>query len=452
MRPRLLAPALAALLVAAAFAGCATTVDSDGVPSGGSQAGGATPTMPTGAGAASPGHALARSTFSAASVSLTGVSESLTLRDATMRLAPNVTSLADHRAILVYGARVGADDGILVALPGDGDVRFAGELRLRADTTTVTPREVRHLAARDPSRSTFVPAALDEPMRNASFDKDAFFGTALALGATRALEVRAERLVLVTSSGARELGGRATLDAAGTFVATAGAELVRPAVAGALEVADRRGHLALDGAAGTLRFDDGTRALPIDGAGLVTLAKGGRVEVTPRADRVDVAVTGRAFQAYADGKAHLRSALAMEVDTTRFALADGETRATRFRLVASDPDADPVITAIRIDGAPDGAVALPGFVPLTGQVLESFGGDPFGTLVVAPALPALIVMDAFLAVLDALLGPARITQSLEAGTTFHSELRVRGASEPYTATLVIEGNFEPVRVTLHVEP
>ncbi|HEX2021612.1 MAG TPA: hypothetical protein VHH36_02810, partial [Candidatus Thermoplasmatota archaeon] len=213
-------------------------------------------------------------------------------------------------------------------------------------------------------------------------------------------------------------------------------------------VSARREALALDEAAGHATLD-GSRRVALGGASVLTLASGTRVRLAPQGDGVRAQVDGRAFQLVAGGEARIPSALLLQVEA-RVAASAGGYASPEFRLVASDPDADPVITAVRIEGAPDGAVRLPGYVSLTEQVARDMGGDPVARAMLAPAMPALLFADAFGAFVDALFGPAPLTQQIEGGSTFSSRLAVSGEGAPYEATIVVEGNFPTTRATFRV--
>ena len=485
------AVALCALLLSTALAGCMATPPDDGpagaTPAGPTRSAVATPTpgspppaqptpvagtraMPTpstpasatpssvaitpgqGSSGTGSGHALAPTSLLGKSASLSGVSVALDARAVALQLAQNLTGLGDHRAVLVFDASVaGSGSGVLVALPDKAPVRLEGRLAGNATTVTLdaTQARLRVGTLDDIMLKPRTSGALDEAMRAAGYSTDAFFAELLDLRAEGPLTVRADRVVLVTAEGVRELGGSVTLSSAGRMTSTAAAEDVRGAAPVALTLAAKRGHLAAQDARGDVRLSD-KRVIPLQGDAVLTLAKGASVKLASTGSGVQVALEGRAFQVYAGGAAHLRSTLRLELDQTSFTLVANETAGVAFRLVASDPDADPVISSIRVEGGPARSLVLPGYVPVTQQILDSMEGDPFGTFVIAPALPIFAIGDALLGFLDALFGPARITQSIEAGTTFRSVLTVVGEDAPYDATLVIEGNFDTQRVKVHV--
>jgi hypothetical protein len=477
MQPNLMrALALCALLLTAALGGCATTVETDVSASRESPtvptpkqpstpmatpppsptpplASTPTPTPTAAAKSSAPGHELTTSPVLAASATLSGVRVPLDASVVTLRLAPNLSSLGEHRALIAFDARLAnGTTGVLVALPAEGSIRLEGALRGTASSVTLTGTEARRLVTVDTDifAKPSTQGALDEAMRTAGYSSDAFFSQLLALDATGGLTVTATRLVHVTEQGAYELGSSVALVSVGRMSSTAAAEQVGPSVAVTLEVIDARGHLALPDAHADVRLTDG-RKVPLHGDSLLTLAKGSRVKLQPDDGEVLVSMSGRTFQVYSDGVAHLRTALRLALDQTSFTLAPEESAPVAFRLVALDPDADPVITAIRVEGGPERAIVLPGYVPITQQVLDSVGGDPFGTFAIAPALPAFFIADFLGSAIDAIFGPARVTQSLEAGTTFNSVLTVVGDDEPYTATLIVEGNFETTSVTVRVD-
>jgi hypothetical protein len=385
-------------------------------------------------------------------VALVGTSVPLDGPVLHLRLAEDRTGAAEHRALLLFDAVLASGEtGVLVAVVDRQPVLLEGRLAGTASTVTLTANQTRRTVAVD--GDVFAKPQASGPLRDAldaaSFGTDAFFGDLLRLGASGPVTVRGERLVLVTAQGARELGGNASLSSAGRILATAAAEDSRASAPLSLEVTQKRGQAVLQAARGDARIS-GRPAIPLQGDAVLTLGKGSTLALTPSAEGVQATLAGRAFQVYAGGAARIPSALRLEIETTSFTLARNETAGTPFRLVATDPDADPVITAIRVEGGPARSLVLPGYVPLTQQLVESVGGDPFGTLVVAPVLPVTIIADALLGFLDALFGPAKVTQSIEAGTTFSSVLTVVGDDAPYTATLVLEGNFPTQRVPVRV--
>lgn len=448
-------PTLLALLAAfALLAGCAAPPDADEPPTKTPTARGPSssptpspfpsptaPAWPQQAGA----HHLSPSSLTARAASVDGLGMEMTADGLTLEMDARPSGLADHVALLAHDAVIGGQTGVLVILPGAADIVIDGEARYQAQAVRLDVAR-RDAVAIDRARGGFDDHRVGEQLRNHSFGNDAFFSDPLALDLLTASTVRAQRIVFVTAVGAQEMT-TARVDQAGWFSATAA--LVRRAAPEAVDlvVGEPRGSLAMDAARGELAFETTSRSL--DGPALLTLARGAAVSLAPGRDGgVELLVRGAAFQAYAEGAPLFGASLRVRLAETSIPSPTGDqSRGIAFYLDNLDMGADAVISSVRIEGSRD-PLDMPGATAATAILIDDARAHPLAVHDARVALPGGIAGEVGSV---GLFGtPAPIPQVVAAGVTFESILFVEPNHGAFTATLVIDGNFEPTTVTLRV--
>lgn len=393
------------------------------------------------------GHPVAASTLHAAGVALSGLALARESGDASWEIG-EADPMTDHRALILYGARLApGGEGTLVVLPEDEALRTTGPVRYVVSALSMRAGTQHERVARNATPNLLPP---DDALRAAGFHADAFFGEPIELRASATFTLRASRIVLVDAAGARELGAEARVEAFDAASATGPFARLAPAADARLAVADARGALALADGVGVLEITDDAGPVALDGASIVTLAEGSVVRVAPASETVAVHVEGRAFQAIVEGAPQLRARIAVRVMQSEIEIGEGETRAVDFEFVSLDRDTDAILADVRIEGAPDGAVALPRFTPLIEEITREFEDEPLALLMIAPAMPGIALLSFVESVAAMFDGVSDVPQRVPAAMAFHSKLVVRRGVEPFEARLVVEGNFESASAVLVV--
>lgn len=405
------------------------------------------------------GHAIETRRLSGSAAAVAGIAaDNLPTGRLTFRLGPEPTSLAEHRALVLHDARVqGVGVGVLIAL-ADRDFVIDGPVGYSANAVAVTRDELTYRVAEDPAARVRVETseALQQALDESGFGSTVFFAETLAMRTRGFVQVEAERLVLVDEDGAHEVGSTAVVERAGVVAASAVLDEVGVPDNVFFEITSERGAVVVANATATIVLaEDDEDVRDVKGNLAFTLGAPTNVSIMPpQADdpsaEVVLDVRGRAYQIYAEGRALLQSSLTLTLDSSEVIVPEEGAVEVKMRLRNNDPNTDAVIGSVNVTGAPEGAVRMPGFSSVTAEAFAAFADHPAALAAVALASPALVVLDAWLLIVDAIFGPPPIPQVVNAGTTFTTALSVTKPEGAFDAAIDVGGNFDATRATLAV--
>lgn len=423
MRPRPAAPALAALLLAAALAGCA----------GG-------PRDSPGYDPAQHGTAL-EGTIEAEAAVVAGLAVERSASAVTVRLGP-AQAPARWSALVVADVRTAGSNGT-VFLFGP-EVRLAGDLTWTLNSLALSADNLTGFVRSDAGGlkeplGAAPPRAIPAQWQDASDAR--FFSDRLALAAGGPVTVNAERVLLAATDGLRELGTGAVLEGGTWRASTRVATIEAPATVVVDKAPGPRVQLSLAGPRGSLAAA-GRPALELSSATVIDgRAPDLRLELGPGGVRAKVQMT--AFQVYHGGRPMLPARVVLEPASADVALRDGQG-AVGARVREASGDADAVFKAVRISG--DGNVTMPGFL----SVWESWPPELRLLMLSGPWALNFLIADVFLEGLRLLTGQY-LPQPLQAGQEKDVTVAIEGAKPGGQVSVVLEGqNFPDARMDLRL--
>lgn len=423
MHPRRAAPALTALLLAAALAGCTGS-----------------PRQTPGYDPAQHGTAV-EGTVQAEAAVVAGLAEERRAPAVTVQLGP-AQPPARWSALVVTGARTAGAEGTVFLL--GPEVRLAGDLAWTLGSLALSADNLTGYVRRDAggpkeALGPAPPRTIEAEWREASDTQ--FFSEALTLTARGAVTVNAARVVLAAADGLRELGTGAVVEGgawrASARVATVeapGAVVVdhAPGPRVQLSLAAPRGTLALAGRA------------PLDlSAATVLDGRAPELRLEPAAGGVRAEVRMTAFQVYHGGAPVLPARVVLEPASAEVALREGQgSVGVRVREVSGGADA--VFKAVRTGG--DGNVSMPGFL----SVWDAWPAELRLLMLSGPWAINFVLATVFMEGLRLFTGQY-LPQPLQAGQEKDVTVGVEGARPGGQAWVVLEGhNFPDARLELRL--